>query len=102
MTYNEKREIALHGQKVVNNKLVNIDYDKVFDVVTSYIVYDMEQKNTYEEVKWLLKAVYQGDNSTLNPTKPDILDDFNLLDDEQWNNIDIYKEKEDGNTDSNK
>ena len=83
-----------------DNKL--IDYDKAFGVVANYMTYDMQQKNTYEEIKWLLKTVYGGDNNTLNLTKHDIVEHWGLLDDEQWNDIDIYKEKEDGNTDSNK
>ena len=63
---------------------MKIDYNKAIVIISEYIAYDMQGKDRKSEIGWLLNEVYKNKLDNL-------IEDWNLEDNEQWNNIDIFK-----------
>tara|TARA_R100001082_G_C4312514_1_gene137399 strand:- start:439 stop:657 length:219 start_codon:yes stop_codon:yes gene_type:complete len=69
-----------------------INKEKAIDFVTDYINNDMQRKDRWSEINWLLNKVYKPDDTS------QIVEDWCLDDEEQWGNDylkKIYEEKED-------
>ena len=69
------------------SKEKKIDHKKAIHFIAEYISYEMQSKDRFGEIKWLLKQVYQGADIE------HIIDDWDLDDKEQWrDDIDIYED----------
>ena len=64
------------------------DREKVIELITDYINYDMQSKDRYGEINWLLKEAYKKDEIS------QIVEDWNLEDEEQWGEENINKIKQ--------
>ena len=69
-----------------------ISKEKAIDFVTDCINNDMQSKDRWNEINWLLNKVYEPDDTS------QIVEDWCLDDEEQWGDGQlekIYEEKED-------